>query len=384
MKKIILSLIILTLCGCWNYNELNNYSIATGMAIDYEDNKYIVSFLISNGKKEEDSSNPYYQATLYSGEGMTIYEAIKNIELVSPKQLYIGHLTSIVISESVARRGLYDSLEYLLEDSNSKKNFYVVLAKGSSAKDILSITNPMTEFSSESISDNIEASNKLQGNIIAKTYNDVIYDLVNDGIDSAINSYVIVGDVNKGITKDNLESTQVSAYIKLDDLGIFKGDKLVAWASMNESMGINIINNDVDNIYINTDCEDGHIVISANDIRTKKNILNDSIKIKTIGNATIKEVTCDIDLDDKNNMNDLKIKVDNKVKDMIKNGYIFARDNGSDVFGLGLSLYRNNPEYYNSVDWYNTYLNLEPEIDVDITIEQNNTLKQNIMRDFHE
>ena len=384
MKKIILSLIILTLCGCWNYNELNNYSIATGMAIDYEDNKYIVSFLISNGKKEEDSSNPYYQATLYSGEGMTIYEAIKNIELVSPKQLYIGHLTSIVISESVARRGLYDSLEYLLEDSNSKKNFYVVLAKGSSAKDILSITNPMTEFSSESISDNIEASNKLQGNIIAKTYNDVIYDLVNDGIDSAINSYVIVGDVNKGITKDNLESTQVSAYIKLDDLGIFKGDKLVAWASMNESMGINIINNDVDNIYINTDCEDGHIVISANDIRTKKNILNDSIKIKTIGNATIKEVTCDIDLEDKNNMNDLKIKVDNKVKDMIKNGYIFARDNGSDVFGLGLSLYRNNPKYYNSVDWYNTYLNLEPEIDVDITIEQNNTLKQNIMRDFHE
>lgn len=44
MKKIILSLFILMLCGCWNYNELNNYSIATGMAIDYEDNKYIVSF----------------------------------------------------------------------------------------------------------------------------------------------------------------------------------------------------------------------------------------------------------------------------------------------------------------------------------------------------
>ena len=85
------------LCGCWNYNELNNYSIATGMAIDYEDNKYIVSFLISNGKKENGSSNHSYQATLYSGEGMTIYEAIKNIELVSPKQLYIGHLTSIVI-----------------------------------------------------------------------------------------------------------------------------------------------------------------------------------------------------------------------------------------------------------------------------------------------
>ena len=112
MKKIILSMsLIIMMSGCWNYNELNNYSIATGMAIDYKDDKYIVSFLISNGKRELSSSNKStYHSTLYSGEGITIYEAIKNIELISTKKLYIGHLTSIVISEEVARRGLYDSI----------------------------------------------------------------------------------------------------------------------------------------------------------------------------------------------------------------------------------------------------------------------------------
>ena len=381
MKKIILSMsLIIMMSGCWNYNELNNYSIATGMAIDYKDDKYIVSFLISNGKREISSSNKStYHSTLYSGEGITIYEAIKNIELISTKQLYIGHLTSIVISEEVARRGLYDSLEYLLEDFSSKKNFYVVLAKGSSAKDILSITNPLTDFSSESISDNIEASNKLQGNIIAKTYNDVIYDLVNDGIDTAISSYVIVGDTKKGVTDENLNSVEPSAYIKLDDLGIFKGDKLVALADKEKSMGINIINNNVDDIYINIDCDSGYIVVTANNLKTEKEISKGSIKINTIGSATIKEITCNINLEDENNIKKLKIKVNNKIKDIIKDGYMFARDNGSDIFGLGLTLYRNHPLYYKNIDWYDNYLKIEPEINVDINIENNGTLK-NTMR----
>ena len=381
MKKIILSMsLIIMMSGCWNYNELNNYSIATGMAIDYKDDKYIVSFLISNGKREISSSNKStYHSTLYSGEGITIYEAIKNIELISTKQLYIGHLTSIVISEEVARRGLYDSLEYLLEDFSSKKNFYVVLAKGSSAKDILSITNPLTDFSSESISDNIEASNKLQGNIIAKTYNDVIYDLVNDGIDTAISSYVIVGDTKKGVTDKNLNSVELRAYIKLDDLGIFKGDKLVAWADKEKSMGINIINNNVDDIYINIDCDSGYIVVTANNLKTEKEISKGSIKSNTIGSATIKEITCNINLEDENNIKKLKIKVDNKIKDIIKDGYMFARDNGSDIFGLGLTLYRNHPLYYKNIDWYDNYLKIEPEINVDINIENNGTLK-NTMR----
>ena len=386
MKKIILSLVLLLfLSGCWNYNELNDYSIATGMAIDYEDNKYLVSFLISNGKKvESSSSNAQYQSVLYSGEGSTIYEAIKNIGLISPKQLYIGHLTSIVVSEDVARLGLYDSLEFLLEDSQSKKNFYVVLAKDSSAKDVLSITTPMTDFSSESISDNVASSYKLQGSIISKTYNDVIYELVNDGIDTAISSYVVVGDVEKGVTLDNLESIEPETYIKLDNLGIFKGDKLVAWADKNISRGINIINNDVTELYINTECDGGHIVINTTKLNTNKDVSKDKIKIKTKGTASISEVTCNIDLENKKNMDNLKEEVNKQIKEMIKDGYMFARDNGSDVFGFGMTFYKNNPKEYKEIDWYLNYAKIEPEIDVDINIKSSGNLKQSIERIANE
>ena len=387
MRKIILSLVILiTLSGCWNYNELNDFSIATGMAIDFtEDGNYLVSFLISNAKKmESNSTNAQYQAVLYSGKGETIYEAIKDIGLISPKQLYIGHLNSIVVSEEVAKNGLYDSLEFLLEDSQSKKNFYVVLAKDSSAKDILSITTPMTDFSSQTISDNIESSYRLQGSIISKTFNDVIYELINDGIDTSISSYIAVGDIKNGVTLDNLESTEPNAYIKLNNLGIFKGDKLVAWADKSKSRGINIINNDVTELYLTIDCDGGHIVVNTTKLKTDSNVTKNSIKIKTTGIASINEITCNINLEKDENINKIKKEVDKQVEDLIYDGFTFAQKYESDVFGFGLSLYRNNKKDYENIDWYEQYKKIKPDINVDIDIKTSGTLQQSIERIANE
>ena len=386
MKKIIISLIIIFMAsGCWNYKELNDYAIATGMAIDYVDGKYMVSFLILNGNKlEKKSSDSQYHSVLYSGSGVTIYEAIKNIDLILPKQLYIGHLNSLVISDSVAKIGLYDVVEYLLEDSQLKKDFYVVLAKESRASDILSMTTPITDNSLESISNNIYSSNKTQGNIISKTYNDIIYDLVNIGIDTSISSYIIVGNKEEGANIDNLESVEPKSYIKLDDLGIFKGDKLIGWANKKLSSCINIINNNINELYINIPCNDGYIVVNTNNLKTIRDISKNYIKINTIGDASIKEVTCDIDYNDNKNINELKSKINKEIKDIIYEGYMFARNYESDVFGFGLDYYRNNSTDYKKINFNDLYLSIEPEINVNVKIDNNGNIKKNIERIANE
>lgn len=173
------------------------------------------------------------------------------------------------------------------------------------------------------------------------------------------------------ISNDNKRDLACEIIIELGDMDF--------WADKEKSMGINIINNNADDVYINIDCDSGYIVVTANNLKTEKEISKDSIKINTIGSATIKEITCNINLEDENNIKKLKIKVNNKIKDIIKDGYMFARDNGSDIFGLGLTLYRNHPLYYKNIDWYDNYLKIEPEINVDINIENNGTLK-NTMR----
>ena len=97
-------IIILSFCffltGCWNYRELSDLSISTGMSIDKEGDEYRVGMLISNAKKVEGNSKEGESQTIVlDAKGKTILEALKNIELTSPKELYIRHLLVIVISE---------------------------------------------------------------------------------------------------------------------------------------------------------------------------------------------------------------------------------------------------------------------------------------------
>ena len=41
MKKLLIFILLLFgVCGCWNYKELDDYSIITGVAIDKNDDNY--------------------------------------------------------------------------------------------------------------------------------------------------------------------------------------------------------------------------------------------------------------------------------------------------------------------------------------------------------
>ena len=100
-KKILIIFIIFFLTGCWNYQELNSLAITTAMAIDEaDDGKYEVSLLIANSKKgQSNSDEAESQTVLYSGKGKTITEALKSIDSLSSRQIYLGHISVVVISK---------------------------------------------------------------------------------------------------------------------------------------------------------------------------------------------------------------------------------------------------------------------------------------------
>ena len=55
MKRIfIIVSLVLVLCGCYDYRELNDMSVVTGIGIDYKDNKYIVSLEVTKSIKDGD------------------------------------------------------------------------------------------------------------------------------------------------------------------------------------------------------------------------------------------------------------------------------------------------------------------------------------------
>lgn len=103
-KIIIILLFIFCLSGCYNYEEINNYAIVSGISIDQnkEDNsKYDVGIQIMNAKKDEEADNSLI--TFYKASGNTIFESLEKIMLDSPKEIYLGHNEVIVISETLLK-----------------------------------------------------------------------------------------------------------------------------------------------------------------------------------------------------------------------------------------------------------------------------------------
>lgn len=381
MKKIILSLILLlTLTGCWNYNELNDYSIVSGVAIDKSEDEYEMSVLISNSPKSNssESNSSESQVVVFSGKGDSIFSALKQIGLISPSELYFGSFSVLVISEEIAKEGINNAIDFFVRYPNSRKNFYVVLSKDTKAKDTLKIMTPLSSFPSQKITDNVKSTTELQGIISSKNFNDLLSTILSLGTELSINCIEIVGDVKEGSSKENIESSEPKTYTKLGNLGIFKDDKLVDWANRDESLGINIINGAISEMFLDIEYKDGYVVIDSTSFSSNVKVkLKDDTPIVNIdlsGEARIVEVEGDVDLENSKVIEEIQKKVNKKIKKRAEQAIDLAIKNKSDIFGFGKMFYQEYPKYFKKQEkeWNN---NLDK---IQINIKSNLKLKNKV------
>ncbi len=384
MKKLLIIPIIILLTGCWNYYELNNLAICTGIAIDKIDDKYEVTYLISNAKKNETSAKEGEAGTTtYSGIGDTIQDAINDMKVKMPFEPYSGHLVVTIISEDIAKDGIENILDYLARDTESRNFFYILLSKNTKAKNILEIISPLQTFPSQTIASDIETSSADSSLIYEITYNDFIYTLLEQGINPVLNSITIIGNIEKGTDSKELSNTVPQATIKIDTLGIFKDDKLLGWATIDESKGINLLTNNVKNLYIKTKCEDKYMMNYIENIKTKTNIdlENNKVKVKITGNAKILETNCKINLENTETINNIEKDIKEELNRIINEStYLVQKKYTTDVLGYGKTIHKKNPKKWNEIkdNWETIFKNLKIESEIDIKINNQGSLIQTI------
>lgn len=392
MKKVILSLIILfCLTGCWNYNELNDYSIVSGVAIDKDGDEYEASVLISNSpKNSSDSSNSSEsQVVVYSGKGKSIFSALKQIGLISPKELYFGSFSVLILSEEVAKDGVNNAVDFFVRYPNSRKNFYVVLSKEDKAKDTLKIITPLTSFPSQNITDNVRSTTELQGIISSINFNDFLSTILSDGVEATVNCIEVKGNKEEGSSEENTKSSEPKAYTKLGNLGIFKDDKLIDWANRDESLGINIINGNTREMFLDLEYEDGYVVIDSTSFSSDISVeLKDNkpvVNINLSGEARIIEVKGNINLKDSDVIEKLQEKANKKIKKRVNEAIELAIENQTDIFGFGQRFYQEYPEYFNKVkkNWNSNLGKIDIKIKSDLMLK-NKVSSRNSLEEIHD
>lgn len=387
IKLIIFLFIPILLTGCGNYRELNDLAITTGIAFDIKDDKYTVSYMIANSNKAEtNDKSSETKITVYEGSGNTISSAYMDLNSKNPKIPYISHLEVVVISEDLAKKGIIEALDFLMRNPESRKEFYVVISKGSQAGNILKTLAPLESFPSQNIAELIKSNTEDQSTIIIQKYSELINKIVDVGVETSINGIEIEGDKEEGQTQESLEKATPSATMKIDTLGLFKDDKLVGWANYEETIGINIINNDTGSVLLETKCDDKYMTSTLKEIKTKPIIKFEGdmpkIKLKIEAIGAILEIQCKRDLEDVNVMKTLEKEFNEKLKTIINNSLELAQKKyKTDIFGFGNYIYKNNLKKWKKIqnDWNDKiFSEINIEVDVNINLTNKGSLEQSL------
>ncbi len=364
MKKILILISIFLLTGCYNYQELNNLAIVKGASIDYQNNNYIVNYAISNANQNKNGefSN---KTALLEGKGVTISDAIAEMNLSSPKELYIGHMVVLIVSEEVAKNGINNVADFFFRNPMSKKTFQIIVSKNCEAKDALKILSPLSTFPAENIAKNITSENS--SFVVNTTLLSFLKSIKDPGIEPIAPSITIVGNKKSGEKEDNLTSTSIDNYVKIEPLAIFKDDIFIKWADEDFSKGLTILYNQSAAIKITSECPNGNIVFSLNSLKIDKNFKIDNkinFKINIKANTEIEEMSCNYDLKNQNNLKEIEKILVNKIKNILNKTINEIKETKIDSIGLGFYIYQNDYQNFLRIkDNYINHLDVEFEID---------------------
>lgn len=386
MKKIILIIILFTLTGCWNYKELNSLAIATGFAVDIVDNEYEVTVLISNAQKESSSdSKGSASAAVYKGKGKTIFEAIKDASLSISKEIYVGHIEVLVLSEEIAKTKTLEVIDFFFRYPYTRNQFLLVIAENTKAGDTFEITTPLETYPSQNISKNLEITDKLQGYVYTVTFNDFVKMIIEEGINPTLPTISIEGSVEEGNKEDNIKQNKPNTYLKLGTMAIFKGSNLVGIGTKDQTKGINFINDQITTTLITSQYENSNIVVEINDSSTKievdlnKEIPKFKIKIDTIG--TITEVTNKVKIEEPELIDKIKKLSEEEIKIICNDGINYAKEMKTDVFGFGNIIYKKDNDFWKKIkeNWNNEmFQKVEVELEINLDLKTKGSIDSTI------
>lgn len=389
-KILFLIILVFSLSGCWNYNELDELALVTGISIDKGNEGFTVNYMISNASKSDAKSSGNETGTvIYEGSGSTLSKAVENINQKLPKVPYLSHLEVVVISEEVAKDDILDTMDFLLRNPECRKEIYVLISNKVDAKDVLSILTPLESFPSENIKSNITSSPTSPTTTTTIKYSEFLKMLIEEGIDPSLGVVELEGNVNKGQSQESNDKSRQDAIIKLTTTAIFRNNKLIKFTDENESVAINILNNRLDNMYLETEYNGDSVVTYITSIKVKKKVQIENnipkLAIEVSGDGSLLEVNSKIDLQEPKTINSLKSEAEEKLNSILYTVINIMKEEKTDVLGIGNYIYKYKNNYWKSIKngWDDEILpNLDVKIKSNINLSSKGSLEQSIKEDL--
>lgn len=384
LKYLIILIMPLLLSGCYNYQELNELAITTGISIDYdkESDNFKVLVQVINPVKEQDAKSSNEPSFInYKSEGKSLREAVRLVIKDSPKKLYGAQLQVAILSENVLNEKLPDVIDFFVREPELRTEFKVIIAKDTKALEGISVQTLLDDLSSSNILDSLETQIKEIGRTTVVSLNELTNMYLNPYLEIVLPSMIVVGDLDKGEKKENLSSTNSETTVQISTTGVFKDNKFLGYLTEEESKTLNLIRGDIKNTIINMDINDGFIVFEPNkiEVKTEAKVKDNKVKISIGGYAKVKEITGMADLTSPEEVKKLEKEFNKLTNEMVNKTFESIREKyNTDVFKFKDLYYKTDPKYFkeNYDNWYeDIFPNLKIEVKSKIKLyEKGNTL----------
>jgi len=221
LKYLIILVVPLLLTGCYNYQELNDLAITTGMSIDYDEEtkQFKVIAQVINPVKEDDAKSSNETSFInYESKGKSLREAIRTIILDSPKRLYGSQMQILILSENVLNEKLPDIIDFFIREPELRPEFKIIIAKDEKALEGITIQTLLDDLSSSNILDSLETQTERIGITTVVSLNELTNMYLNPYLEIVLPSMIVKGSLEEGINKDGKEVKR--ARIRDNGLGV--------------------------------------------------------------------------------------------------------------------------------------------------------------------
>lgn len=394
LSAVLVALLVLpVLTGCWSRTELNDLGIQMGLAVDMDGNGYNLAVqVVVPGSVTSQTTRSSSAVTMFKATAPTLFSAFRKLTETSPRKVYGAHIRVLVIGEELAREGIAQVLDLLLRDPEVRSDFYVLIARDTTAESVLRIMTDLEQIPANHLFQSLDTSARAWAPTTPVTLDRLIESMLTEGSEAVLTGVWVDGNEKIGNKKANIEEIKKAAQLRVADVGVLKKDRLIGWLTEEESRGFNYITNQVTGTAAYITCPDGRrlaLEVIRSNTEMKGRIVNGKpeIVIKVVDESNVAEAGCEIDLNRPETLQMLeKAEAKRKIELMQHAVETVQRKYKLDIFGFGQAIYRADPKAWHKLkdDWPKHFAELQIEYDVHIHIRRVGMSQQPLQRQLKE
>jgi len=357
-KLLLLSLILILIfvialfTGCWDWEELNNVTIVSGIGLDQaeEPGKILLTAQVirpaalsggggDNGgtRGGRGGSDETQAVRVLNATGETVFQTIRKLSTQASNRLLLSHLQVIVVSREAAEQGIYHYIDFFARDPEPRPDIRVLVAE-KEAGEIMRHPSGVKSIPALSLNHAVQTAE------LDALAPDITLQEANIRLASETTELIApIAKIYQEKTIDGEKETRVA----IAGTAVFRGDKMVGTLNQKESRGLLWILGEVKTGIIVTELAEGKQSLEIVKAQSKitPEIRNNELVVKIAVDVTsnLGDQQCSKNLSDPVRSASLEEKQTAEIKKEITGAVKKAQELKADIFGFGDEFHRKYP-----------------------------------------